>query len=77
MMNRQRYYLLALTLVFFLPSFSQDDSGGVKWYTVEQAEKLAKENPRKWLVDVYTDWCGWCKKMDQETFRWFQNQGGD
>ena len=20
------------------------------------------------LVDVYTDWCGWCKKMDKETF---------
>jgi thioredoxin-related protein len=20
------------------------------------------------LVDVYTDWCGWCKKMDNETF---------
>ena len=24
---------------------------------------------RKWvLVDVYTDWCGWCKKMDSDTF---------
>jgi thioredoxin-related protein len=20
------------------------------------------------LVDVYTDWCGWCKKMDKDTF---------
>ncbi len=20
------------------------------------------------LVDVYTDWCGWCKKLDQEVF---------
>jgi thioredoxin-related protein len=20
------------------------------------------------LLDVYTDWCGWCKKMDKEVF---------
>jgi len=26
------------------------------------------ENPKKLFIDVYTDWCGWCKKMDKETF---------
>lgn len=20
------------------------------------------------LIDTYTDWCGWCKKLDQDTF---------
>jgi thiol:disulfide interchange protein len=20
------------------------------------------------MIDVYTDWCGWCKKLDSETF---------
>jgi len=20
------------------------------------------------MIDVFTDWCGWCKKMDAETF---------
>jgi len=27
-----------------------------------------KTEPRKVIVDVYTDWCGWCKKMDKDTF---------
>lgn len=40
----------------------------VKWYTIEEAEKLAKTNPRPLLIDTYTDWCGWCKKLDQDTF---------
>lgn len=40
----------------------------VKWYTIQEAEALSKQNPRKIMVDVYTDWCGWCKKMDAETF---------
>jgi uncharacterized protein YyaL (SSP411 family) len=40
----------------------------VKWYTIQEAEKLNKQNPRPIFVDTYTDWCGWCKKMDKETF---------
>ena len=68
MMIKQKHILLVLGLAFALPTFSQDENEVVKWYTVEEAEKLSKENPRKWLVDVYTDWCGWCKKMDKETF---------
>jgi thioredoxin-related protein len=34
-------------------------------------EKLdaAKSSNKKVLVSVYTDWCGWCKKMDRETYK--------
>ena len=66
MMNKQKYILLGLALALVSSVFPQDTT--VKWYTVEEAEKLSKENPKKWLVDVYTDWCGWCKTMDKETF---------
>lgn len=40
----------------------------VKWYSIEEAIKLNEKAPRKLYVDVYTDWCGWCKKMDSNTF---------
>jgi len=40
----------------------------VNWVSIEEAEKMNRENPKKIMVDVYTDWCGWCKKMDMETF---------
>jgi thioredoxin-related protein len=40
----------------------------VKWYTIEQAVELARQEPRKLVVDVYTDWCVWCKVMDKNTF---------
>jgi thioredoxin-related protein len=29
---------------------------------------LTKKEPRKILIDVYTDWCSWCKVMDSKTF---------
>lgn len=41
----------------------------IKWLTFDQAIELNKKNPRKIMVDVYTDWCGWCKKLDASTFK--------
>jgi thioredoxin-related protein len=42
---------------------------GIQWMSMEEAEAACKKKPRKIFVDVYTDWCGWCKKMDKSTFR--------
>jgi thioredoxin-related protein len=43
-------------------------SGEIEWLTIEEASKRNKKNPRKIIVDVYTSWCGWCKRMDKVTF---------
>jgi thioredoxin-related protein len=40
----------------------------VKWYNIEEAVKLNAKEPRKIFLDVYTDWCSWCKVMDRNTF---------
>lgn len=40
----------------------------INWLTFEEAIKLQEENPKTILIDMYTDWCGWCKKMTAETF---------
>jgi thioredoxin-related protein len=41
----------------------------IKWLSFQQAQELQKTNPKKIFVDVYTDWCGWCKRMDASTFQ--------
>ena len=41
----------------------------IKWYSWEEAHELSKDNPKKVFVDLYTSWCGWCKKMDATTFK--------
>lgn len=42
--------------------------GKINWMTFEEAEKAMKKKPKKVFVDVYTEWCGWCKRLDQATF---------
>ncbi|KXK41614.1 MAG: SoxW [Bacteroidetes bacterium OLB11] len=36
--------------------------------TVEQVEEKMKVEPKKVYVDIYTDWCYWCKVMEKNTF---------
>lgn len=79
----KRSKLFSIASVFLLLSFSgfvfapeklqnqgqsESEDKKINWLTIEEVEKLTKEKPRKIFVDVYTDWCGWCKRMDATTF---------
>ena len=59
---------------FFLSSiallnFAQKHKGPINWISIEQASDLYQQNPKPLFIDVYTDWCGWCKRMDASTFQ--------
>ncbi|MDC6405121.1 MULTISPECIES: thioredoxin family protein [Maribacter] len=60
-----------LFLVAFLLISAGSQAQEVKWLSWNEAAELAAtdKNPKKVFVDVYTDWCGWCKKMDKDTFQ--------
>jgi len=62
----KKAFILILFTSMTITLFSQKTA--VRWYTIQEAEKLNKQSPRPIFVDTYTDWCGWCKKMDKETF---------
>lgn len=62
-MKRIMYAVVVLTM-----SLSATAQEKIKWMTLQQAIDKNKTEHRKIIVDVYTDWCGWCKRMDATTF---------
>lgn len=38
------------------------------WHSITDGLKLAAEQKKPLLVDFYTDWCSWCKVMDEKTY---------
>jgi thioredoxin-related protein len=39
-----------------------------KWLTLQEAIQSLQKEKRPVLIDLYTDWCGWCKVMDKKTY---------
>lgn len=50
------------------PVFSQSKDEKINWISFSKAQELNKTHPKKFLVDVYTEWCTWCKTMDATTY---------
>jgi thioredoxin-related protein len=46
----------------------EDHKDLVEWMTLTEALEKQKTQPKKIFVDIYTDWCGWCKVMSKNTF---------
>jgi len=58
--------LFCLLLFLALNSYAQ--KAKINWLSFEEAIALNKKNPKKILVDVYTNWCYYCKVMDKKTY---------
>jgi thioredoxin-related protein len=41
----------------------------VDWgHDYDAALEKAKKDNKLVIVDLYTDWCGWCKRLDKDTY---------
>ncbi len=68
-------FLAFLTTLILTTSFTMvadvpadDTKDKIQWYSWEEAMDAMKTEKKKIFIDVYTDWCGWCKRMDKSTF---------
>ena len=53
---------------FFFLALGVSQAQEIKWMSMNEALAAQKKEPKKILMDAYTDWCGPCKLMDQKTF---------
>jgi thioredoxin-related protein len=44
------------------------ESSLITWNKYDEGLKIAAKNKKPMIIDFYTDWCGFCKKMDKQTY---------
>src|SRR5688572_33472276 len=68
----QRFLIILVLLMPLAGIKAQHETGLVKWLSFKEAQEKNKELKKPFLIDLYTDWCGWCKHMMKTTY---SNQG--
>ncbi len=58
---------IILTAILLIATFTIQ-AQKIQWLSFEKAIELNEKNPKPILIDIYTDWCGWCKKLDKNTY---------
>ena len=64
-----KYIKLCLfVLTVSLCSFTKPHEEKIVWLGWNEGYEQSAKTKKILLVDAYTDWCGWCKRMDRDTY---------
>lgn len=64
-LNKVTVIIISLVLFTATAAFSGQ---GIKWFSYDEAMALSKSQNKKVYINFYTDWCGYCTKMEKKTF---------
>lgn len=73
---KKSLFLIPILIIMFCLSGSVvlagkkgEKADHINWHNYKQGMSLAKKENKRVYLHFYTDWCNFCKEMDQTTFR--------
>ena len=65
--KRLTFFFCCFFILSYLKAQTEKD-GLVNWLSIKEAQQKNKEVQKPFIIDIYTDWCGWCKHMMKTTY---------
>ena len=67
-MKKANLFLLSVVIPLLFGVAKPIEKAKLQWISLDEVTVSLQKEKRPLLIDLYTDWCGWCKVMDQRTY---------
>ncbi|MBT3302590.1 MAG: DUF255 domain-containing protein [Bacteroidetes bacterium] len=64
----KQFLIITILSIFTTTLAFSQTQNELSWQNWNDGYTMAKKKDKILMIDLYTDWCGWCKKMDKDTY---------
>jgi thioredoxin-related protein len=68
MKQKALFVFIAGFFIFSSAKVKPTEKEKINWLSIEEVNIKMKSDPRPVIMDIYTNWCYWCKVMDKKTY---------